>query len=118
MDKEYVEAHTVLVAEPVAPRPPVLGVCAIEDRGDHWRLEHLWVDPGAHGLGAGRALVREALAMVARRRPGGVVRVESDPHAAGFYRRIGAREVGAVAAPMDGDPGRVLPVFEIEVASG
>lgn len=115
---EYIEAHTVIVAESGTRPPSVLGMCAIEDHGDHWRLEHLWVDPSAHGAGVGRALVEWALAIAGQRRPGSVVRVESDPHAAGFYRRLGAREVGAVPAPMDGNPGRVLPVFELETASG
>jgi len=113
---EYIEAHTVLVAESAARPPVVLGVCALEDRGDHWRLEHVWVDPRSHGTGIGRALVREALAIAGRRRPQSIVRLESDPHAAGFYRKLGAREVGAAPAPMDGAPGRVLPVFEIVVA--
>jgi hypothetical protein len=58
--------------------------------------------------------VKQALVIAGERRPGSMVRVESDPHAAGFYRRLGAREVGAVSAPMDGDPARVLPVFELD----
>lgn len=111
---EYIEAHAVFVAESAARPPAVLGVCAIEDHGDHWELGHLWVDPGAHGEGVGRALVKQALVIAGERRPGSMVRVESDPHAAGFYRRLGAREVGAVSAPMDGDPARVLPVFELD----
>ena len=115
---EYIAAHTVLVAESAASPPSVLGMCAIEDHGDHWQLGHLWVDPSAHGKGTGRALVQQALAIAGERRPGSIVRVESDPHAAGFYRRLGAREAGAVAAPMAGDPARVLPVFELDTLVG
>jgi hypothetical protein len=40
--------------------------------------------------------------------------IESDPFAAGFYVRTGARQTGTVAAPMDGAPDRRLPVFEID----
>jgi ribosomal protein S18 acetylase RimI-like enzyme len=111
---EYIESHTVLVAGSVAERPRILGVCALEERGDRWQCEHLWVDPGAHRVGIGRALVKCALTIAGRRDPGCVVRVESDPHAAEFYRRLGGREVGAVPAPMDGDAGRVLPLFELD----
>ncbi len=110
---DYIETHTVLVASVESESEPVIGMCALEDHEDHWQLSHLWIDPRAHGRGAGRALVERALAIAARRRPGSVVRVESDPNAAGFYRRLGGRDVGSVPAPMDGDPARVLPVFEL-----
>ena len=109
---DYIETHTVLVAGAASQSESVIGMCALEDHEDHWELAHLWVDPRAHGLGAGRALVSRALAIAARSRPGSVVRVEADPNAAGFYQRLGAREVGAVPAPMDGDQARTLPVFE------
>jgi ribosomal protein S18 acetylase RimI-like enzyme len=111
---DYIDRHTVLVASSESEPGSVIGMCALEDHGDHWELAHLWVAPNAHGRGVGRALVKRALAIAARRRPGSVVRVESDPNAAGFYRRLGAREVGAVPAPMDGDPSRVLPVLELD----
>jgi ribosomal protein S18 acetylase RimI-like enzyme len=111
---EYIASHTVLVAESAAGQPKPLGVCALGERGDRWQLEHLWVDPGAHRAGIGRALVQCVLAIAGSRDPGCTVRVESDPHAAEFYRRLGAREVGAVPAPMDGDPARVLPLFELD----
>ncbi|HET7551031.1 MAG TPA: GNAT family N-acetyltransferase, partial [Gemmatimonadaceae bacterium] len=111
---DYIETHAVLVASIESEPDSVIGMCALEDHQDHWELAHLWVDPRAHGRGAGSALVRRALTIAARRRSGSVVRVESDPNAAGFYRRLGAREIGSVPAPMEGDPARVLPVFEIE----
>jgi ribosomal protein S18 acetylase RimI-like enzyme len=137
---EYIEANSVFVAEgagaelratgdgtPVATEPgsagiepaagtqrSVLGMCALEDDDDHWQLAHLWVDPGVLGLGIGRALVEHVLVVAGSRRPGSVVRVESDPHAAGFYRRLGFRETGVVPAPMEGDPGRVLPLLELD----
>src|SRR4030095_205456 len=44
----------------------------------------------------------------------GVLVIESDRFAAGFYARMGARQTGAVAAPMDGDPNRRLPGLEEE----
>lgn len=111
---EYIASHTVLVADSLAEQSRILGVCALEERGDRWQLEHLWVDPGVHRTGIGRALVKCALAIAGRRDAGCTVRVESDPHAAEFYRRLGARQVGVVPAPMDGDAERVLPLFELD----
>ena len=35
----------------------------------------------------------------------------ADPHAAGFYERNGARQIGE--APSDAIPGRSLPLYEI-----
>jgi hypothetical protein len=34
----------------------------------------------------------------------------------GFYVRMGARQTGTVAAPAEGAPNRLLPVFEIDVS--
>lgn len=107
---EYVRAHELFVAE---SKTMVLGVCALEDHGAQWALEHLWVSPRAQRLGVGRALVHHALR--AARRGGAStkrVRVVSDPHAAGFYRAMGAREIGAEPAPMPGAPARELPILE------
>jgi GNAT superfamily N-acetyltransferase len=91
-----------------------IGFYALEPRVGRWSLEHMWVEPGKHGCGAGRSLFTHALGTVRTLRPGVLV-IESDPFAAGFYARMGARQTGAVAAPMDGAPDRRLPVFEIDV---
>jgi GNAT superfamily N-acetyltransferase len=93
-----------------------IGFYVLEPRGERWSLEHMWVEPGEHGRGAGRSLFTHALGTVRALRPGVLV-IESDPFAAGFYARMGARQTGTVNAPMDGDPDRRLPVFEIEVVA-
>jgi GNAT superfamily N-acetyltransferase len=108
---DYVQSATVFVG--VREAEPI-GFYALEPRGERWSLEHMWVEPGKHGGGAGRSLFTHALGTVRALRPGVLV-IESDPFAAGFYARMGARQTGTVAAPMDGDPDRQLPVFEIEV---
>ena len=105
----YVEAHAVFAAE---DDDGIAAFCALEDQGEHWVLEHVWVAPERHGRGIGRALVRHALAHAHAIRPGRV-QVTSDPGAAEFYARLGARRTGSVAAPMEGAPDRELPVFEI-----
>ena len=76
-------------------------------------LEHLWVLPEFIGTGIGRALfdhaVRKAVSLGTE-----VVRIESDPNAEGFYRRMGARRVGEISYPTDSQK-RTLPVLVVEV---
>jgi ribosomal protein S18 acetylase RimI-like enzyme len=92
-----------------------LGVAALERRAPgEWSIEHLWVAPAAEGQGVGRALFAE-LVHAAREQGGGVLEILSDPHAAGFYERMGAHPTGSVAAAMPGDPDRALPRFEYRV---
>jgi GNAT superfamily N-acetyltransferase len=110
---EYVQAHQVFAAH---EGPAIHGVCALEDDGRRWTIEHVWVDPSRHGGGIGRALVRHALACAHAARPG-LARVTADPGAASFYTRLGAVRIDGVAAPMPGAPERELPLFEIPTAS-
>jgi GNAT superfamily N-acetyltransferase len=108
---DYVRREIVFVG--VRDGEPI-GFYALEPRADRWSLEHMWVEPGEYGRGVGRSLFAHALGTVRALRPGVVV-IESDPFAAGFYVRMGARQTGTVAAAVEGDPNRRLPVFEIEV---
>jgi len=106
-----IEAHSVLVAEIGGT---VCGVAVLADCHAHWSLEHLWVDPTMQRQGIGRALFESVFRQAARRRAG-VLRIESDPQAVGFYERMGARRTGTVAAPVLGTS-RELPVLEIDVS--
>ena len=107
----YLESHDVWVVE---RDDAIVGMCALEDLGARWSLEHVWVDPAAHRGGIGRALVLHALDQARRRRPG-VVELLADPYASGFYERLGARHAGDVAAPMPGARHRTLPMFEFDL---
>ena len=111
IEPRYLIEHRVLAAENAGV---LVGMCSLEDRDDSWSLEHVWVDPVSMGQGIGRALVQKALGLARAARPGRVV-AEADPHAAGFYRRMGASEIGVVPASMPGAPDRVLPVFAFVV---
>jgi GNAT superfamily N-acetyltransferase len=104
----YLDVHDVWVAERDGR---IVGMCALEDRGDRWGLEHVWVDPPVHRTGVGTALVRHALAQ-ARLRKHVVVELISDSFAVGFYERLGARHAGDVSAPMPGAARRMLPRYE------
>ena len=91
-----------------------IGFYVLESRGERWSLEHMWVEPGEHGRGAGRSLFTHALGTVRALRPGVLV-IESDPFAAGFYARMGTQQTSTVNTPIDNNPDHQLPIFEIEV---
>jgi predicted N-acetyltransferase YhbS len=71
----------------------------------------MWVDPRWMGAGIGRRLFAHLLR---RLRRDGVARltIASDPHAEGFYRKLGARRVGSVAST---PRGRRLPLLTLRV---
>ena len=113
---EYIVSHSVFVAISTssADESWVLGLVALEDHSDHFSLGHLWVRPAAQKRGVGRRLVEHVLGDARAVAPGRGVRVESDPNAAGFYARMGATRIGYVPAPVAGDSGRTLPLFEFK----
>lgn len=90
----------------------VVGVCAVRVRPPAAELEHLWVLPGFMGQGVGRALFERACA-AARERGADHMRIESDPNAVDFYRKVGSHQVGEVPGRPEG---RRLPLFVIHLA--
>lgn len=91
----------------------VLGFYAIGGEGEKRTLEHLWVQPSSFGAGVGRQLFEHAMAR-ARELGAHVVEIESDPHAEGFYQRMGAETIGEVTYELDGQP-RILPLMVYHV---
>jgi N-acetylglutamate synthase-like GNAT family acetyltransferase len=75
-------------------------------------LEHMWVAPAHIGTGVGKELflhaMEKATSMSVRE-----VQISSDPNAAGFYERMGARKVGELDSEIDGQP-RKLPRMSID----
>ncbi|MGH7785548.1 MAG: GNAT family N-acetyltransferase [Candidatus Binatia bacterium] len=105
----FIDAHPVYAA---CRGAGIVGLYALSRDGADVELEHLWVDPPHMGSGIG-ALLFEHATVTARSLGGATLRIASDPHAEGFYRRMGARRVGAVAsAPGD----RMLPVLIFDLA--
>lgn len=78
-------------------------------------LEHFWVRPEVMRCGVGRALFEHAVKQ-ARAAGCHVLHIDADPHAAGFYERMGAELVGAVPAPIDGQP-RVRPQYRLSLSA-
>lgn len=89
----------------------VVGFYAVVFADGTASLEHLWVAPERMRRGIGRLLFQHARAC-AREAGAAGLRIVSDPNAAAFYRRCGARDVGQEPAPVAGSP-RLLPVLEV-----
>ena len=71
-------------------------------------LEFLWVDPAYIGRGIGGKLLAHALTQAVSMRAR-TLAVDADPYAAAFYLHQGATYVGAVPAPIEGEPARERP---------
>jgi GNAT superfamily N-acetyltransferase len=76
-------------------------------------LDHLFVDPLHFARGIGRSLFRHAC-RVAASAGGKSMVIRSDPHAAGFYRAVGAVLLAEVPSRI---PGRSIPCFTITLAA-
>lgn len=75
-------------------------------------LEDLWVRPDFMEKGIGRALFHRALRR--GRSPGAkILEVESDPHAPGFYEKMGMHQAGKRLPDVDDQ--RALPVMEMKL---
>ncbi|WP_136657856.1 GNAT family N-acetyltransferase [Nitratireductor sp. XY-223] len=109
VDPERIAGGWVLVAE--LDGVPA-GVAAIGPDGDGFEIDQFFTDPDMMGKGVGARLF-VALLDLARARGIERLSILSDPNAAGFYERMGARHVGS--APSDAVPGRTLPLLEIVV---
>src|SRR5262245_108779 len=89
------------------------GFCALIPGTPRWSLDHLWVRPESMGQGLGRRLVAHALAR-AREAGAAGLDIEADPNAESFYRHLGGRRVGDVAAPVPGAADRRLPLLVLD----
>lgn len=79
--------------------------------GRESELEHIFVEPSAHGRGLGSALLRHACAL-ARAEGFRAIVIQSDPNAAGFYHAHGARAEGEIPSSI---PGRTIPCFRLDL---
>jgi GNAT superfamily N-acetyltransferase len=93
----------------------VAGIVALGpgEEPDTLDLDKLFVEPQRIRTGVGRVLLARAI-IEARRRGADRLTILSDPYAAGFYERNGARWIDE--APSDAIPGRSLPLYEIRLA--
>lgn len=103
----YIESHEVYTAED--EDGVILGFYALGGDGDRLTLDHMWVQPSSFGAGVGRALFAHAVNR-AQQMGATTLEIESDPHAEGFYQRMGAETIGEVTYELEGQP-RCLPLL-------
>ena len=106
---EFIQDNQVYVAESDGA---VCGFYALAVSGDQAELEHMWVTPECIGTGVGKELFLDAMERAAALEVRGV-EISADPNAAGFYERMGAKQIGEIDASIDGQS-RKLPRLKIE----
>jgi len=112
ISRGFIATGRVFVAEPEGCAP--LGIASVAPLAENgvYDLVHLFIEPSAMLKGVGRLLFAAA---VDKARADGARRlvIQSDPHAVGFYRRLGATDAGE--APSESVPGRMLPMLHFEL---
>jgi N-acetylglutamate synthase-like GNAT family acetyltransferase len=106
---DFVRENHVYVAE---AEGEIRGFYALCVNGETAELEHMWVTPAFIGSGIGKELFLDAMEKAAALAVRDV-EISSDPNAAGFYKRMGAMQIGEVDSPVDGQI-RKLPRLKIE----
>jgi GNAT superfamily N-acetyltransferase len=108
---EDVDRHEVWVLESESGTP--IGYHRVIP-GDPAELEDLWVEPAAIGSGVGRRLFDHAVE-IARGVGASALEIDADPHAVGFYERMGAVRIGETSSKLI--PGRTLPRLRMPLSS-
>ena len=104
----YFEQNETWVAESDGM---VVAFFTLQDRNGKSWIEDILVLPAHMGRGIGNQLFQHAVG-VARQRKYQTLQLESDPHAVGFYERMGLRKIGERQYELDGQP-RILPLMEM-----
>ena len=106
---EFINNNQVYVAEQGGEIQGFYALCINDTKAE---LEHMWVAPQVIGTGIGKELFLDAMERAAGLRVR-EVEISSDPNAAGFYERMGARKIGEVDSEVEGQL-RKLPRMRIE----
>ena len=107
---EYFKTYESWVA--LDDEKPVAFYTLEERRGHAW-LENLFVMPEYIGRGVGKALFLHAVERCRQQRYG-ILQLEADPHAVGFYEKMGMYQVGERQYEIEGQP-RILPTMELKL---
>jgi GNAT superfamily N-acetyltransferase len=106
---DFIRDNHVYVAE---DEGEIRGFYALCVAGNKAELEHMWVMPAVIGTGVGKELFLDAMERAAKLDVSSV-EISSDPNAAGFYKRMGAMQIGETDSVVDGQT-RKLPRLQIE----
>ena len=101
---DFIRDNHVYVAEEDGE---IQGFYALSVAGSKAELEHMWVTPDRIGTGLGKDLFLDAMERAAVLNVG-AVEIVADPNAAGFYKHMGATQIGEIDASIDGQS-RTLP---------
>jgi len=107
---EFITDNHVYVAEDEGEIRGFYALCLVDEKAE---LEHLWVRPPHIGTGIGKELFLDAMERAAKLNVS-EVELSADPNAAGFYKRMGASQVGEIDSEIDGQP-RKIPRMKIGV---
>jgi len=106
---EFIADNEVYAAE---QEGELLGFYALIVRESKAELEHMWVAPKHIGTGVGKELFIHAMQRAAGQNVS-EVEISSDPHAEGFYQKMGAKPIGEVTSEIDDGP-RILPRLRVD----
>jgi GNAT superfamily N-acetyltransferase len=106
---DFIRDNHVYVAEEDGE---IQGFYALSIADSKAELEHMWVTPERIGTGIGKELFLDAMERAAALNAGSV-EILADPNAAGFYKHVGATQIGETDATMDGQS-RTLPHLTID----
>ena len=109
ISSDFIRDHHVYVAEEDGE---IEGFYALSVTDSKAELEHMWVTPARIGTGLGKDLFLDAMEQAASLNVSSV-EIVADPNAAGFYKHMGATQIGETDASIDGQ-NRTLPRLKIE----
>ena len=109
ISSDFIRDNHVYVAEENGEIRGFYALCVADDKAE---LEHMWVTPAVIGTGVGKELFLDAMERAAKLDLSSV-EISSDPNAVGFYRRMGARQIGETDSIVDGQL-RKLPRLKID----
>jgi GNAT superfamily N-acetyltransferase len=111
MRPEFIAANLAFIA---IEEERAVGFYVLTSEDDGLHLDHLWIVPHAMGHGIGRALFEHAAGQAKNLRADSI-KIESDPNAEGFYKRMGAKRVSLKVSEVEGAR-RELPLLEFSLA--
>src|SRR6185503_640381 len=110
ISSDFIRDNYVYVAEENGEIRGFYALCVADD--NKAELEHMWVTPAVIGTGVGKELFLDAMERAAKLDLNSV-EISSDPNAVGFYKRMGATQIGETDSVVDGQS-RKLPRLKIE----
>lgn len=109
MTHQRIEQEFVYVA---VQADQILGFYALVPTAQVYELDDLWIEPAWIGRGVGTLLFQHAVTL-ARAHGGVTLHLVADPHAVGFYQKMGMSKIGERPSV---PAGRVLDVMVLHLA--